>query len=230
MKYGVFWRRALALLLDYVAVLVVSSLAMVMLAPLGLRASNQRVGMLVVTLCCPWLYFAVLESRSAGATLGKRALSLSVRDANGFGLSFGRATERHLGRMLSVFTFGIGFFVALFSKQNRTLHDVLADSVVVSKEPAVLSGGIGDSAEQWLYARKVSRNWWLVVVGWFILGARRYARHDSAFDSEALAIQYFASHIALFCIGVWLIFRGWRGRARLVKVMHADPESVKETP
>ena len=48
-----------------------------------------------------WLYFAASESGGMRATPGKRALDLSVTDLDGQQISFGRATGRYFGKIIS---------------------------------------------------------------------------------------------------------------------------------
>src|SRR5258708_16318856 len=48
-----------------------------------------------------WLYFAMSESSSRQATPGKRAMGIIVTDMAGRQVSFGRATGRHFGKMIS---------------------------------------------------------------------------------------------------------------------------------
>ncbi|MBI2761667.1 MAG: protein kinase [Chloroflexi bacterium] len=80
-----------------------------------------------------WLYFALLESSNARATLGKRAAGLVVVDSAGNRLSLGRASVRYAARYLSWCTLLIGFAIAAFSSSRRTLHDVVSGTRVVRR-------------------------------------------------------------------------------------------------
>lgn len=82
-------------------------------------------------LMCYWIYFAVLESSSWQATLGKRALGIIVTDERGERLTFGRATGRYWAKWLSYLTFLVGFAMAGFTRKKQALHDVLANTLVV---------------------------------------------------------------------------------------------------
>jgi len=79
-----------------------------------------------------WLYFALMESKK-GATLGKMALGIKVTDMNGNLISFGRATGRYFGKILSGLTLYIGYIMAGFTQQKQALHDILAGTLVVNK-------------------------------------------------------------------------------------------------
>ena len=79
-----------------------------------------------------WLYFALIESKK-GATLGKMVLNIQVTDMDGNQISFGRATGRYFGKILSGLTLCIGYIIAGFSQQKQALHDILAKTLVVNK-------------------------------------------------------------------------------------------------
>ena len=66
-----------------------------------------------------------------GATPGKRALGLKVIDQAGGSLTWGQAIGRYLGTLLSATILGIGFLMAAFDDQKRTLHDRLAGTRVI---------------------------------------------------------------------------------------------------
>ncbi len=78
-----------------------------------------------------WIYFAWLESSEKGATIGKRLLGVRVVDEGGGRIGFGRATVRHFAKILSAMPMMLGFVLALFTRKNQALHDLLAETVVV---------------------------------------------------------------------------------------------------
>ena len=78
-----------------------------------------------------WLYYALLESSEAQATLGKRAVRLRVTDLDGDRISFGRATGRYFGKILSGLVFMIGYIMALFTERKQALHDIIAGTIVL---------------------------------------------------------------------------------------------------
>ncbi len=81
-----------------------------------------------------WLYFSIMESSGRQATLGKLAVGIKVTDINGEKLSFGRATGRHFAKIINSFTFSIGYLMAAFTQQKQALHDLIAGTLVISKE------------------------------------------------------------------------------------------------
>src|SRR5689334_248673 len=94
--YAGFWKRVGAWILDYIALVIIM---MALALPLSLTGKNQQVGhsevgalMLFLYGVAPWLYFAICESSSMQATLGKAAIGIRVTDLNGERIGFGRAT------------------------------------------------------------------------------------------------------------------------------------------
>jgi len=73
----------------------------------------------------------------SGRTLGKWVAGLRIERRDGEPLSFARALLRHLvGYPLTLLTLGVGFLFAAFHPQGRSLHDLLAGTVVVrSRSP-----------------------------------------------------------------------------------------------
>lgn len=78
-----------------------------------------------------WLYYALMETSSKQATLGKMALGLKVTDLNGNRIKFGKATGRYFGKILSGLFFMIGYIMAGFTEKKQALHDILANCLVV---------------------------------------------------------------------------------------------------
>ncbi|MCB9045666.1 MAG: RDD family protein [Chitinophagales bacterium] len=85
-----------------------------------------------ITFIVDWLYFALQESGSAQATLGKRILDIKVTDMDGGRISFGRATGRYFGKIISAIILMIGFIMAAFDDRKQALHDKMAGTLVVS--------------------------------------------------------------------------------------------------
>ena len=86
---------------------------------------------LLVNVVLFWLYFAKLESGPAQATYGKRVLGLRVTDMTGQRISFGRATGRTFGKIVSALPMDIGFIMAGFTDRKQALHDMIAGTLVI---------------------------------------------------------------------------------------------------
>jgi uncharacterized RDD family membrane protein YckC len=80
-----------------------------------------------------WLYFALMESSSRQATLGKMLVGIFVTDLNGERISFGRATGRFFAKILSALTCYIGFLMAGCTERKQALHDMIAGTLVVRR-------------------------------------------------------------------------------------------------
>jgi uncharacterized RDD family membrane protein YckC len=81
-----------------------------------------------------WLYYALMESSVNQATLGKMALGIKVTDLDGNRISFGRATGRYFGKIVSGMILYIGFIMAGFTEKKQALHDIMASCLVVNKQ------------------------------------------------------------------------------------------------
>jgi uncharacterized RDD family membrane protein YckC len=76
------------------------------------------------------LYHIALWSRW-GQTIGMMAVHIKVISRTGGRLSLWRSALRLLGYAASVAPLFLGIVIALFDRERRTLHDRLADTVVV---------------------------------------------------------------------------------------------------
>lgn len=81
------------------------------------------------------VYSAVMESSAWRATLGKRLLGVQVVDKSGGPMTYTQAAKRNGGKILSGLVFGLGFLWALWDREGRTWHDMLADARVVRVGP-----------------------------------------------------------------------------------------------
>ena len=68
-----------------------------------------------------------------GATPGKMACKLKIVVADETPLSYSRALGRHFAKWLSSIILGIGFIMAAFDDERRTLHDRICETRVVRK-------------------------------------------------------------------------------------------------
>jgi uncharacterized RDD family membrane protein YckC len=91
------------------------------------------IGVAIIGVVVEWLYFAFMESSNKQATFGKIIVGIKVVDYNGNKISFGQATGRYFGKILSGLIFGVGFLMAGFTKKKQAFHDILASCLVVNK-------------------------------------------------------------------------------------------------
>jgi len=90
--------------------------------------------MALMSMVISWLYYAIMESSSRQATLGKIALELKVTDMSGNRITFLNATGRYFGKIISGMTFTIGYLMAGFTTHKQALHDIIAGCLVVKKK------------------------------------------------------------------------------------------------
>lgn len=95
---------------------------------LGVDPTAIFYGGLLLFLCCELLCTAAL-----GATPGKAILGLRVVERNGSPLSASTAIIRSIMKVVSTATLLLGYLPALFDKQNRTLHDRTAHTLVIRR-------------------------------------------------------------------------------------------------
>jgi len=143
--YAGFWRRVGAYIIDSLivtsAIFVISSpfFFMVMSSMETGRGSYEKLNLFsaftnIVAIFASWLYFALMESSRKQATLGKMSLGIIVTDPRGQKISFGKATGRYFGKIISALILCIGFMMAGWTKKKQALHDIMADTLVILKK------------------------------------------------------------------------------------------------
>ena len=139
MVYASFWTRGGALLIDGIAVLFLQLFVQAAYAGAGsveslggyFRASQLLVVKLL-QLTTQAIYFSTFVYQ-LGGTPGKLALGLRVVTADGAKLTLARSIARYFASLISSGTIGIGYLIAAFDDQRRTLHDRICDTRVIVK-------------------------------------------------------------------------------------------------
>ena len=141
-RYGGFWMRFVAAVIDWILVqLVVFPVAAVLGAMIGLAGGAvdmpgfgiHMVRFIIggtIGLLGNWIYESAMESSSKQATVGKMALGLKVTDLEGRRISFARATGRHFAKLISGMILLIGYIMAGFTQRKQALHDMIAGTLV----------------------------------------------------------------------------------------------------
>jgi uncharacterized RDD family membrane protein YckC len=142
-RYGGFWIRFLARIIDWLILIVINS-AITM--PLGLGGLSILSGshdmfdlasmlalfglaaLIRVTVSAT---YEILLTWKKGATLGKLALGLKVVRPDGSGISLGRSVARFFSTWISGFIFCIGYIIAAFDDEKRSLHDRICETRVI---------------------------------------------------------------------------------------------------
>lgn len=122
-NYAGFGVRALALLIDGL-ILMIPSLILTYLIPIF--------GGFIASLA----YKPFFESSRLQATPGKALLGLKVETLTGERLRFREALVRYLMTFVSSAILAIGYLMAFFTDKKQTLHDKVANSVVVLDPPS----------------------------------------------------------------------------------------------
>lgn len=130
-----FSLRCGALLIDYITLAIIIAFCTLLARPFGGTAraagSSVETSGVVIALAVLVLNFGLLAAWR-GQTLGKWATGLRIERKDGEPLDWWRVLVRHfVGYPLSLLTLGLGFLVAAFNASGRTLHDLLAGTIVV---------------------------------------------------------------------------------------------------
>jgi uncharacterized RDD family membrane protein YckC/Tfp pilus assembly major pilin PilA len=143
-----FGRRIAASLIDALVMFVPASILMAL--P---RAFLPDPAALIVggalALLANLAYFTLLQGRTQGATLGKRALDIRVIRNNGDKLGDGLALGRYTLLLISSFLL-LPCLVPLFSQYRKGLHDMICGTLVIegrnaeSREWNISEASIGD--------------------------------------------------------------------------------------
>jgi len=143
MFYAGFWIRFAAKLIDSVILAVANGIVNATLAILltGMRTvSEEAIGAFLVLMGFQWVLnlgvqigYATWFGGRFGATPGKMAVGLKIVTANGEDIDYKLALWRVLAEFLSGLTLGIGYIIAAFDDEKRTLHDRIVHTRVIQK-------------------------------------------------------------------------------------------------
>lgn len=145
MAYGGFWIRVLAYIIDTIPLVIVNWVIMIMssmvLMPSMMQTGGEpsTVGIIVMmaiymvaSIGIPVFYYTFFHGRW-GATLGKMACGLKVVTAEGEKITYMRAFGRYFAAMISGMILCIGFMMAGWDDEKRTLHDRICSTRVIKK-------------------------------------------------------------------------------------------------
>lgn len=134
MNYAGFWKRFAAAFIDGIITgiggAIIEFFGITMVA--GGTEDPEGLGN-ILRFFLMWFYCSVLESSPTQGTLGKMALGIKVTDLSGNRVSFGKATGRYFGKIISALILFIGFIMVAFTKKKQGLHDMMAGCLVVNK-------------------------------------------------------------------------------------------------
>lgn len=143
-KYAGFWIRWVANIIDGFILGIPLAVIIIFFIFFALTKSTRSgyedttgINLIVrlVGFVVSWLYF-ILMTKKYGATLGKRILGLVVISDKSENLSWGQVILREtIGKIVSAVILYIGYIMAGFTQKKQALHDMIASTVVVYKDP-----------------------------------------------------------------------------------------------
>ena len=139
LNYAGFWTRFGAIAIDGFILWIVN---LILFIPLGIFMPTSNENPFATLSFMPLLMLLQYAIPAAydtwfvgkyGATPGKMACKIKVVVADGTPVTYSRALGRHFAKWLSSIILGIGFIMAAFDDEKRTLHDRICETRVVRK-------------------------------------------------------------------------------------------------
>lgn len=131
-------RRWAAYLLDNLLLYTVTVAAVAFADRMTLGGLWSDPAAALSTLYRAWLFngllafgYFTLMIGGGGQTFGKMVMRIKVIRSDGDDVAMGRALLRTVGYFVSAVIFYIGFLMAVFDSRRQTLHDKMADTLVV---------------------------------------------------------------------------------------------------
>jgi uncharacterized RDD family membrane protein YckC len=151
-----FTRRLFALLIDLLVLIIILFVLGTLLDYFGLVNFGLKVGIssdntagslpginngmhinvpeylkIIIKLLIPVLYFGLITCFTNGYTLGKRIFRIRIVSTNHKRLTLWHSIERSLGYYASSLEFGFGFLQYFIDYNRRTVHDRIAETIVI---------------------------------------------------------------------------------------------------
>jgi uncharacterized RDD family membrane protein YckC len=86
---------------------------------------------IILKLLIPVLYFGIITCCTNGYTFGKRIFRIRIVSTNHKHLTLWHSIERSLGYYASSLEFGFGFLQYFIDYNRRTVHDRIAETIVI---------------------------------------------------------------------------------------------------
>lgn len=138
--YGGFFSRLAAKIIDVVILWVVNAAVGAVVGVVTRATAGDDLGGLLLTAATSLVLGILIGAAYTtfflgkfGATPGKMALGLKVVRPDGRPISYARACGRHFSEWISSFLLGIGYLMAAFDSEKRSLHDCICDTRVVRR-------------------------------------------------------------------------------------------------
>jgi uncharacterized RDD family membrane protein YckC len=137
MPYAGFWIRSAAIGIDGLILWLANLIVFIPIGILSPFNEENPMAMMSYLPLIMLLQYAIPAGYDTwfvgkyGATPGKMACKLKVVTPDGSPVSYGRAIGRHFAKWISSMILAIGFIMAAFDDQKRTLHDRICDTRVI---------------------------------------------------------------------------------------------------
>jgi len=136
--YGGFWIRLGAKFIDGILLTVVNGIINTIVTILFATSPDSSgafwaIGFNMIFSLSTGVFYSTWMLGKYEATLGKMACGLKVIVADGSPISYWRAAGRHFAEILSGIILYIGYIMAAFDEEKRTLHDRICNTRVVKK-------------------------------------------------------------------------------------------------
>lgn len=122
-KYGGFWKRLLAYIIDTLVIYIPFQLIP------GIDMENTWVNIIMLV---TWTAYFVWMVGTYGATIGKMVLKLKIVKENKTSVTYSDALLRELASYLSLFVLGIGYLSIGWDARKQGWHDKIAKTLVVT--------------------------------------------------------------------------------------------------
>lgn len=139
-KYAGFWIRFVAAMVDGIILSIATNLFTVLIVlALGLSNIDNPAVMIftgIISFIAPFVYHILMVYKNEGSTLGKMMVGIKVISSSPEQLSLGNIILREtVGKLISTIIFCAGYIMAAFTEKKQGLHDMIAKTVVVYKDP-----------------------------------------------------------------------------------------------
>ena len=161
LELAAFYRRFFALLIDLFLLIVILYILGTILDYFGVISFGFQIGVssdktagslpeinnrtqltgpaylkTIFKLLIPVLYFGLITWLTNGFTFGKRIFRIRIVSTNHKNLTLWHSIERALGYYASSLEFGFGFIQYFIDYNRRTVHDRIAETIVISVKKA----------------------------------------------------------------------------------------------
>jgi uncharacterized RDD family membrane protein YckC len=137
LEYAGFWLRCGAWFIDYIILGVASMVIYLPMTFMGVFTLDEPAVFITFQIISTILNFALPAAYEIwfvgkfAATPGKMACKIKVVTADGEKISYARSVGRHFAKYISGLILGIGYIMAGFDDQKRSLHDRICDTRVI---------------------------------------------------------------------------------------------------